>query len=498
MKKFFQANIFIITIITLGIFFRLYHFESLLSFGHDQDLLSWIAKDIIADHHLRLIGQETSISGIFIGPLFYYLMAFFYSLFQMNPNAAIIPLTIISALTIYSLYFVFSKFFNKTTGLIASFFYSVSLGIVFLDRWMVPTQATILWTTWYFYTLFSILRKNFRILPLLAVLLGLIWHIHIAFIPLLVLLPVAFFLSKSKTSELRQQISLKLLIVSITAFLVLVSPLVFFEVRHNFQQTKSFTRSFSEERGEVSGLQRIVKISAVSAVSSSKMFLLDRPNPDSYLLLEILIPLAILISVIYLTYQRIFLKEQTIIIASWIAVFLLSQIISKRVVTEYYFNNFYVLYLLLISSLLAKFSQHFISKAFIFLFLLGFVLINFYSLSRLPIAAEGYLVRERAVSFINNDAKAHQYRCAAINYIGQPGSLTGFRYLYWLKGLNIITPGNDVPVYSLVNPWNISEKEVQGIFGYYGVIPPRRGNYDFQSICDNSARQILPLWGFTN
>ena len=66
----------IIFILLLGLFFRLYNLEIFYPWGHDQDLFAWIAKDIIIDDHLRLIGQETSIIGVFIGPIFYYLVAF--------------------------------------------------------------------------------------------------------------------------------------------------------------------------------------------------------------------------------------------------------------------------------------------------------------------------------------------------------------------------------------------------------------------------------------
>ncbi len=75
MKYLLSSKAILIFILLLGIFFRIYKLEIFYPWGHDQDLFAWIAKDIIVDHHFRLIGQETSITGLFIGPIFYYLIA---------------------------------------------------------------------------------------------------------------------------------------------------------------------------------------------------------------------------------------------------------------------------------------------------------------------------------------------------------------------------------------------------------------------------------------
>ena len=71
-------------ILLIGFFFRTYHIVEWLDFGHDADLYSWIIKDILVNHHPRLIGQLTSAPGIFIGPLFYYLLAPFFVLTKMD------------------------------------------------------------------------------------------------------------------------------------------------------------------------------------------------------------------------------------------------------------------------------------------------------------------------------------------------------------------------------------------------------------------------------
>ncbi|MCR4305626.1 MAG: hypothetical protein NUV73_00905, partial [Candidatus Daviesbacteria bacterium] len=64
-----------------------------------------------------------------------------------------------------------------------------------------------------------------------------------------------------------------------------------------------------------------------------------------------------------------------------------------------------------------------------------------------------------------------------------------------LNNVSLVTSGNDVPVYSVVNPWQIAEKEITKKFGKLGVIAPVEKEID-PSVCSKPERQLLPLWGF--
>lgn len=100
-----QTWVILGVILLIGLVMRVYNFEKSFAFAHDQDLYSWIAKDIVVDKHLRIVGQITSVDGVFIGPLYYYMMAFAYLLFGMDPVSAIVPLTLVGLLTIISFLF---------------------------------------------------------------------------------------------------------------------------------------------------------------------------------------------------------------------------------------------------------------------------------------------------------------------------------------------------------------------------------------------------------
>lgn len=490
------SKIILLIIILLGLFFRIYKLEIFYPWGHDQDLFAWIAKDIVVDHHFRLIGQETSITGIFIGPIFYYLMSLSFAIFNMNPLSASIPTTIISLLTIFSIYHIFTKNFGKNVGFIGAFLYAVSPGVIFLDRWVVPTQPTILWTIWYLYILLSALSGNMQILVPLSILIGLIWHIHIAFIPLLILLPVAFVLSDKKTRRLR--FSLKTIVVSLLILIIFTAPLFLFEIRHGFVQTKSLITATYQDRGDLSGTDRLLKVINSGGRSLAGAFVLSNTAIELNQILTTTLPFLLLAGIFYLWSGKVLTKNQAILILTWVLVVFLAQFFSKRIITEYYFNNLFVILFLAMALVLNQLNNAFSKFPLIVIFLATYLLAVMTWFIGRPDDLGGFLYKRQAVEYIKSDASSKSYPCIAINHIeSQRGGGTGFRYLFWLNNLSVITSDNDVSVYSIVNPWTISASEVSGRFGNLGVIIPSEKKID-PEICFQSDRQLLPLWGFNN
>lgn len=492
--KFFQdSKLLLILIIVIGIFFRIYKLEVFFPFGHDQDLIFWIAKDIL-EGHLRLIGQETSITGVFIGPLFYYLIAFVLAIFNMNPLSSTVVTNIISVATIISIYFVFRKFFGQMAGFLGASLFAISPGTVFLDRWVVPTQPTMLWTIWFLYVLLSALSGNFKILIPLAILIGLIWHIHIAFIPLLILLPIAFWLSGRKIADLKfdRRSQLSILIV-----VILLAPLFAFEIRHGFQQFKSITLATYQKADKLEGIERLTKIFDSGGRSMAGAFVLSGPATNLNTSIASALPFLLLLVIFYLWFNKILKREQAILFIGWFLIVFLGQFFSKRIITEYYFNNLFILLFLTVSLLLFRLNQLSKKIPIAFLFLLIYLLFATVWFINKPDDLGGYSYKKRVVEYIKKHSAENNYSCVAINFIEKPPAGSGYRYLYWYFKLNVITSGGNSAVYSIVNPWTLSKDEVKINFGNLGIIVPKEELIDPNN-CTKANRQLLPLWGFNN
>ncbi len=491
--KYLSSERILLLILLLGLFFRIYKLEIFFPFGHDQDLFAWIAKDIIIDGHVRLIGQETSIIGVFIGPLFYYLIAFAFALFKMNPLSAAVVTTVVSMATIISIYRVFSKFFGKKVGLIGSFLYAVSPGAVFLDRWVVPTQPTILWAVWYLYVLLSTIKGSLPLI-LLSILVGLIWHIHIAFIPLLILLPFAYLLSDKNKPKFR----LKTTVISFLIVGIFLAPFFLFEIRHGFGQINSLINAVYNDHDNLRGTGRLIKVFDSGGRSLAGAFVLSGPAVLLNSSLVSLLPFLLLVAIFYLWYFKALTGRQTVILLAWYFLVIIGQFFSKRIITEYYFNNLFIILFLMLALILVRIDGFFKKFPFVNSLLAVYLIVVTVWLIQKPDDLGGFLYKEKVIEYIKKHSENKNYPCVAVNFIeSQPGGGNGFRYLFWYDKLSVITAGDDIPVYNIVNPWTISKDEVDVRFGVLGVIVPGVDKFD-KDICFKKERQLLPLWGFNN
>ena len=238
-----------------SLYLRLFDAEKLFLYSHDNDLAGWIIKDIVYDGHLRLIGQETSTRGIFIGGLYYYLQIPFYLIFNMDPIGGVYLASLLGVLTTISFYFVFSKIFGKETGLVAMIIHAVSLYTVFNEREVVPTAPVFLWSVWLLYAIYLIYKgKQLKGFILSAFLGALIWHINFALIIPYSLLVLAFLMSGRK-------LNIKHFLTGIGLFTVLNLPLIIFEYRHKFIQVKALITSFTTNQMDVyHGYGKVVRV----------------------------------------------------------------------------------------------------------------------------------------------------------------------------------------------------------------------------------------------
>lgn len=454
----------LILVLLIGLFFRTYKVIDRFEFAADGDLYSWIVKDIVVNHHFRLIGQLTTAPGIFIGPGWYYLITPFMMLTKMDPVGAVIPTVILGVLTVFSYYFVFTKLFNKKVGLIISFLYAILLNAVQLDRKVVPSTPTVLWHVWYFYTVISIARGNYKVLPLLGVLIALIWHIHIALLPTLIAVPVAFFVAKKAPNR-------KQIINSLAAFFITSLPLILFEIRHHFQQTYAiFHNFFVKNPGVSTGLDKAQQVTQMVAKNINSLFFTPySPKVTNNFIFVILI----LALAIFLVKKKLLSFKEVAVLYAWFFGVIAFFSLSSSPISEYYFANIEIIFLTIAALFIyLLFKSSNIGKAIVIL-VLGVLLVkNTSFMITQYYYSKGYVARKTTADFIVKDAKEKGYPCVGISYITSAGENVGFRYFFFLQKQHLVHPSLDVPVYNIVIPDELALGEVRQKFGHIGVIPP--------------------------
>lgn len=476
-------------ILLLSLFFRTYQIVQRYGYAHDAELFSWIVKDIVVNHHPRLIGQLTSAPGIFIGPFFYYLLVPFFLLFKMDSIAAVVPVTIIGILTTLSYYLVFSKLFNRTAGFFASFLEAILLTWVGFDRRIVPSTPTNIWVVWYFFTLIQIARGKFFVLPVLGVLIGLIWHIHVALLPTLFAIPFAFLVAKKMPK-------IKDIFWFTIALLITNLPLIIFEIKHNFIQTKGLMENFTVSHGGGVGWPKLINITEVVTTNINNLFISPYSLPDP---LKPLFVIAILSLGLLLLKKKILTKKETIPLFALLVGVIGFFTLSSSLISEYYLYSIEIIFVCLVSLICALLIKHKVGKILVFS-ILGILLVkNLYHFVNDYIYKKDYAERKGVVEFITTDAKMRGFPCIGITYITSIGENTGFRYFFYLKNQHLVHPSSEVPVYNIVIPDELSLAEVTQKFGHIGIIPPTSipPQKIIQKTCQSPNTNLTdPLFGY--
>ncbi|MEK7521839.1 MAG: glycosyltransferase family 39 protein [Patescibacteria group bacterium] len=488
-----KSNYLLIAVLLISLFFRTYKVVERFEFAHDGDLFSWIVKDIVIDHHPRLIGQLTSAPGIFIGPLYYYSLIPFFLLTKMDPVGAIIPITIIGILTTFSYWFVFKKLWNEKAGLIAAFLHAILYTWVYFDRRIVPSTPTNLWTIWYFYCVVNLARGNFKVLWIVGLLVGLIWHIHIALLPALVAIPAAFFFSKKLPTK-------KDFLLFTFYFLLTSIPLILFEFRHNFSQTKSLFFNFSKEHGSSpGGLEKIQEVLTKISSNVEKLFFFPQSFPGNKFIF-----FAIILSIgLFLVYKKCLKLKEALLFYSWVLTIILFYGLSSSILSEYYFYNIEVILVGFVTLLFIwLFNQSKWLKYIVIATLSVIFINNAHYLTTSYYYAKGYNERKELTEFIVNDSKSKNYPCVAISYIASPGEDVGFRYFFWLNNLHVNKPSSGSPVYSIVQPEHLAYGKNEKHFGQIKLIPPPenevKSSQEIQKSCAGENSNLTDsMFGFT-
>src|SRR3989344_5186385 len=120
----FKVNVFFSVIIILiffaALFVRVYRLDDLLGFYYDQGRDALVIWKFIHEGKPFLIGPVTGLHGIFLGPLFYYLITPLYLIGNGNPVYPAVFLAASSSISVLVVYFLGVNMHSKTAGVVAA------------------------------------------------------------------------------------------------------------------------------------------------------------------------------------------------------------------------------------------------------------------------------------------------------------------------------------------------------------------------------------------
>ncbi len=240
----------LVLILAVSLFIRVYRLPGYMEFLGDQGRDVLIVRRFLKQGDLMFIGPQTSIGNMYLGPWYYYLIAPSLVLTNFNPVGPAFFNSLIGVASVWLVWLAAKQMFNQKVGLISAVlaafspvlikystfswnpnilpFFSV-LSIWFLWRvWQKNDYKSLIWLT---ISLVMVLNSHYLGLLLFPV------------VGVIILVKIHKLIKQSKIEETRN--FLKFGFWGFGVFLLLMSPLVIFDIKHNFSNYLAFKEFFT-------------------------------------------------------------------------------------------------------------------------------------------------------------------------------------------------------------------------------------------------------------
>ena len=243
-----KKNLFTIatgTLVGLLFFFRFYKLYEFVTFLSDQGRDAIILKRIITFEHFPAIGAPSSVGQVYLGPFYYYLVAPFLGLFNFDPVGPAVGVALFSVVGILVAYFAVKKQISPFVAIIFLSLATFSAVLTEYSRFswnpnLLPYFSFM--TLFYFYQWLE--KPTVRDGIIFGALLG--FSIQLHYLGALLGFPIALFILWRFVEMRSIKKHLKSLIAAVTSFMVSISPLILFDLRHDFLNYRQFFKLFTE------------------------------------------------------------------------------------------------------------------------------------------------------------------------------------------------------------------------------------------------------------
>ena len=367
----------LIGILLIGIFLRFYRLNGFLTFLGDQGRDAIIVKRIISLEHFPAIGAPTSIGQVYLGPFYYYFIAPWLLFFNYQPIGLAFGVALFSSLYLLINYFVVRELFDKRVALISTIFLSFSSVLIDFSRFSWNPNLLPLFTLLTVYFVIKSLKTNkWYYFALSGAFISFSIQLHylaLFLIPPIGILLIATFIKKIKQSNNlptgRQGETMKQLknyLLMLFSFILFSSPLIVFDLRHQFLNSKLFLALFQS-----SGSTLLTKFDSFfdSFYFLNKFSL----NVDLNRFLVYLLLFFLLLSLLTLIKKSSNLKTFLI----FFLVTMLGMSLYSGPKHPHYFGLLYPLYYIIISNFLVFSKEIGWEKYLTIIFVIGFIFLNF-------------------------------------------------------------------------------------------------------------------------
>jgi 4-amino-4-deoxy-L-arabinose transferase-like glycosyltransferase len=430
MVKWVSKNWLIILILVIGAFLRLYKIDGYMTFLGDEGRDAIIVRNLLVKADPILIGPGTSVGGMYLGPLYYYFMAPFLLLANFSPVGPAIGVALLGVATIYLVYLAGFEWFSKTAGLISSSLFAISPTVITLSHssWnpnIMPFFALLsVYAIWKAYTSRVASREVGWWLIICAISFAFVLQSHYLGLLLAPVLFIYWFLSKPKTY-------IQYTIYSILIFLFLMSPLLAFDIRHDWMNSRALYKFLTvrDETVSITPWTAIPKIYPIFEQVSGSMLTVKNE------LIGKLISILLLVSSMFALTKKSYKNRKSIIlILVWLVFGLIGFGLYKQNVYDHYFGFLFPVPFLLIGATLQEIYKTKYKLVSVLIF--GFLVIL--NLSSNPFKYQPNYQMQRAKNVSTKVLEITQGKPFNLAVLAERNYEDGYRYFMDVSGATVL------------------------------------------------------------
>src|SRR4030042_3048056 len=151
-------------------------------FSYDQGVDISYVRDLVENHKLSLISRFTGLQGLFMGPLWTWMLTPSYIIGSGNPVANEVWLSILGLIAILYSYAITRHLLGDTEALIVSFYVALSgpfIGSAHIVLSPAPLTILMIFYVWFLWEIIG--RNNDRFIPWLGLFAGIFFQFEIGF-----------------------------------------------------------------------------------------------------------------------------------------------------------------------------------------------------------------------------------------------------------------------------------------------------------------------------
>ncbi len=300
----------ILGIILIASFFRFYRIDQYMTFLGDEGRDAIVVKKILTQFDFPLLGAPTSVGNMYNGPLYYYMMATSMAIFWLNPVAAAGMVALIGVSTVGLIYYLAREWFGKQAAAVSALLYAVSpVNIIYSHSSWNPNPAP-------FFALTAILglykshkTKSYLWMVLTGTAVAFATQMHLL---ALILLPITGLIWLNELREKKEGANKVKNFwtgfgLSIIVFLFLMSPLVIYDFKYNYQNYNAFTTFFLGDRATTVNLNPLNTLGRIIPIYSDN--LINRYIAGGQFYLTVMVSIIVVVPVLFFLYKLIRLKR---------------------------------------------------------------------------------------------------------------------------------------------------------------------------------------------